>query len=198
MGWDLYQTEQTFREHMDKGARLLQSQLGFDFREVLFAKEGETKSDLRRMLKRDSSPADETQRRLDQTSFIQPVTFLIEYALAQLWIEWGVQPQAMIQTFLNIHVFGMDVQSAVEAPRFATYSFPASSAPHAYYPARVNLEKRIDPKTGEGLAALGHDVQWWPDWTWLAGAVCTVVADEQSGVLKGGADPRRPSYALGL
>ena len=31
-----------------------------------------------------------------------------------------------------------------------------------------------------------------------AGAVCTVVADQQTGMLKGGADPRRPSYALGL
>jgi gamma-glutamyltranspeptidase len=48
------------------------------------------------------------------------------------------------------------------------------------------------------LDRLGHKIGWWPDWTWLAGAVCTVVTDEKSGVLKGGADPRRPSYALGL
>ena len=48
------------------------------------------------------------------------------------------------------------------------------------------------------LQGVGHDVQWWPDWTWQAGAVCTIVADQQTGVLKGGADPRRPSYAVGL
>jgi phthiocerol/phenolphthiocerol synthesis type-I polyketide synthase E len=48
------------------------------------------------MLRRDQSPADETQRRLDQTHFIQPVTFLVEYALAQLWMRWGVQPQSMM------------------------------------------------------------------------------------------------------
>ena len=52
--------------------------------------------------------------------------------------------------------------------------------------------------TGEALGRLGHKIEWWPDWTWLAGAVCTVVADQETGVLKGGADPRRPSYALGL
>ena len=52
--------------------------------------------------------------------------------------------------------------------------------------------------TGEALGRLGHKIGWWPDWTWLAGAVCTVVADQETGVLKGGADPRRPSYALGL
>ena len=73
-----------------------------------------------------------------------------------------VQPQAMLQVFLNLNVFGMDLQSAVEAPRFATYSFPASSAPHAYYPARLNLEKRI-ARARRALAALGHDVKWWPE-----------------------------------
>ncbi len=64
-------------------------------------------------------------------------------------------------------------------------------------PARLNLESRIDKATGEALARLGHKVAWWPDWTWLAGAVCTIVADHATGVMKGGADPRRPSYALG-
>ena len=47
------------------------------------------------------------------------------------------------------------------------------------------------------LGRLGHKIGSWPDWTWLAGAVGTVVADLETGVLKGGADPRRPSYAAG-
>ncbi|RPI41692.1 MAG: gamma-glutamyltransferase family protein, partial [Betaproteobacteria bacterium] len=49
-----------------------------------------------------------------------------------------IQPQAMTQVFLNIVVFGMEPQAAVEAPRFATYSYPSSSAPHAYHPGRMN------------------------------------------------------------
>jgi gamma-glutamyltranspeptidase/glutathione hydrolase len=109
-----------------------------------------------------------------------------------------VQTQAMLQVFLNIHLFGMEPQEAVEAPRTASYSFPSSFEPHAYHPGRLNLEGRIDRQTGEALAGLGHKVEWWPEWTWLAGAVCTIVADQESGVLKGGADPRRPSYALGV
>jgi gamma-glutamyltranspeptidase / glutathione hydrolase len=109
-----------------------------------------------------------------------------------------VQTQAMLQVFLNIHLFGMDVQEAVEAPRVASYSYPSSFEPHAYHPGLLNMESRIDTATGEGLGRLGHKIAWWPDWTWLAGAVCTVLAEEDSGVLKGGADPRRPSYALGL
>src|SRR6195256_2525634 len=109
-----------------------------------------------------------------------------------------VQTQAMLQVFLNINLFGMEVQEAVEAPRGASYSYPGSFEPHAYHPGLLNLESRIDRSTGEALGRLGHKIGWWSDWTWLAGAVCTVVADEQSGVLKGGADPRRPSYAVGL
>jgi gamma-glutamyltranspeptidase/glutathione hydrolase len=109
-----------------------------------------------------------------------------------------VQTQAMLQVFLNIRLFGMEVQEAVEAPRVASYSFPSSFEPHAYHPGLLKLESRIDKSTGERLARLGHKIDWWPDWTWLAGAVCTIVADEDTGVRKGGADPRRPSYACGL
>ena len=109
-----------------------------------------------------------------------------------------VQTQAMLQVFMNIHVFGMEPQEAVEAPRGASYSYPGSFEPHSYHPGLLYLESRIDKATGDALARMGHKVDWWPEWTWLAGAVCTVVADEQSGVLKGAADPRRPSYAVGL
>ena len=109
-----------------------------------------------------------------------------------------VQTQAMLQVFMNIHVFGMEPQEAVEAPRCASYSYPGSFEPHSYHPGLVYLEKRIDSATGKEMSNMGHKVDWWPEWTWLAGAVCTVVSDEKSGVLKGGADPRRPSYAVGL
>ena len=108
-----------------------------------------------------------------------------------------IQPQAMLQVFLNINVFGMDVQDAVEAPRFATYSFPGSSAPHAYHPGCLSLENRIPAATGDALAALGHKVAWWPEIEWRAGAVCAIRVDPETGILHGGADPRRPAYALG-
>lgn len=108
-----------------------------------------------------------------------------------------VQTQAMLQVFFNIVVFGMEPQDAVEAPRCASYSFPSSFEPHEYHAGLLNLEGRIDRAAGESLAAWGHRVQWWPDWTWLAGSVCTIVADRGRGLLKGAADPRRPAYAIG-
>ena len=109
-----------------------------------------------------------------------------------------VQTQAMLQVFLNIELFGMETQEAVEAPRAASYSFPSSFEPHAYHPGLLKLESRIDNAVAQALAGVGHRTEWWPDWTWLAGAVCTIVAEEKTGLLKAGADPRRPSYACGL
>jgi gamma-glutamyltranspeptidase/glutathione hydrolase len=47
------------------------------------------------------------------------------------------------------------------------------------------------------LKQLGHKVHWWDDYTWLAGAPCTIVVDQKTGILHGGADPRRPAYVLG-
>ncbi len=108
-----------------------------------------------------------------------------------------VQPQAMLQVLLNINVFGMDPQSAIDAPRFANYSYPGSFEPHKYYPGRLYVESRVEESTRNELASRGHKVYAWPESTWLAGAVCTIVADHKNGVLHGGADARRPAYVLG-
>ena len=108
-----------------------------------------------------------------------------------------VQIQAMLQLFLNQVLFGMDPQVAAEAPRFASYSFPDSFEPHDYFPGRLQIESRFDPKLGDALMSYGHKVEWWPAQTWRAGSVCSIRADRRSGLLVGGADPRRSSYAVG-
>lgn len=108
-----------------------------------------------------------------------------------------VQPQAMLQALLNVVIFGMDPQNAVEAPRFVSSSFPDSFAPHDYHPGRLNLEGRIARDAGEALAALGHRVEWWPERTSRAGGVCLVRFDPSTGIFHAGADFRRAAYALG-
>ena len=120
-----------------------------------------------------------------------------EYAMPFGTPGGDVQIQAMTQAFLNVAVFGMNPQAAVEAPRFATYSFPDSFAPHTYHPGRMNLESRIDESVGKHLAALGHKVETWPEWTWRAGAMCLIQSDLTKPLLASGADPRRPAYAVG-
>ena len=109
-----------------------------------------------------------------------------------------IQPQAMTQVLLNVVLWDMEPQAAVEAPRFATYSYPSSSAPHAYHPGRLNLEARFDKGVTDQLAKLGHHVASWPAVEWRAGAVCAVRVNEANGLLEGAADPRRPCYALGI
>ncbi|MGO9997138.1 MAG: gamma-glutamyltransferase family protein, partial [Acetobacteraceae bacterium] len=106
-----------------------------------------------------------------------------------------VQTQAMLQVLLNVMHFGMDPQSAIEAPRVASYSFPSSFAPFEYFPGRLAVEGRIDQATRDELAARGHEIRDWPDWTWLAGSVEAILTDPATGLLGAGADPRRPAYA---
>jgi gamma-glutamyltranspeptidase/glutathione hydrolase len=108
-----------------------------------------------------------------------------------------VQPQAMLQVFLNIHVFGMAPQDAIDAPRFATFSYPRSSMPHPFDPGLLRLESRIAGETVEALRALGHDAKPWPEWDFAAGGVCTIVKNEATGTMEGGSDPRRPTAVMG-
>jgi gamma-glutamyltranspeptidase / glutathione hydrolase len=109
-----------------------------------------------------------------------------------------VQIQAMLQVLLNVMHFGMDPQSAIEAPRVASYSFPSSFAPFEYFPGRLAVEGRIDKSTRDELAARGHRVQDWPDWTWLAGSVEAILTDSETGMMGAAADPRRPAYAIAI
>ena len=108
-----------------------------------------------------------------------------------------VQAQALLQVLLNMRVFGMNPQQAVEAPRFASYSFPDSFEPHRYSPGLLYVEDRVPKAVRDALAARGHDVAAWPAFVWRAGAVCVQHADRSSGVIAAGADPRRPCYAVG-
>jgi acyl transferase domain-containing protein len=105
MAQGLYQTETTFREHIDECCEKLLPHLGQDLREILYPNSeksaekvvddtAQPRFDLKKMLKRE--PADENTQKLNQTIFSQPAVFVIEYALAKLWMSWGIKPQAMI------------------------------------------------------------------------------------------------------
>lgn len=108
-----------------------------------------------------------------------------------------VQIQAMMQVYMNKFHFGMDIQQAVEAPRFATYSFPSSFAPNTYNPDLLMVEQSIPDAVAEDLIKRGHKVERWEDGTWKAGGVLAVVSDSETGTLSAGADPRRAGTANG-
>ena len=90
-----------------------------------------------------------------------------------------VQVQAMLQVFLNTFHFGMDIQEAIEQPRFATFSFPNSFAPYTHLPGRLNIEDRLPPATIEELKRRGHDVEMWPALTRRACSVEAILLDSR-------------------
>ena len=108
-----------------------------------------------------------------------------------------IQVQAMLQCLLNLIEWKLDPQQSVEAPRFGSHSFPDSFEPHDYHPGKLMLESQFDDDLYSELNGLGHLTEEWPNLTWKAGAVCMIYSDLKSGIQTAGADPRRPTYAVG-
>ena len=52
------------------------------------------------------------------------------------------------------------------------------------FPGRLAVGGRIDPAVQADLAARGHDVKAWPEWTWLAGSVEAVLSDPRTELLR--------------
>ncbi len=79
-GREVYAREEVFRREVDRCCEILREPLGFDLREALFA-----------------PPEDpEAAERLRRTAVAQPALFVLEHALASLWISWGVVPAALL------------------------------------------------------------------------------------------------------
>ncbi len=80
MARDLYETEPAFAEAMDRGLDHLAPQLDYDIRALWLPEE-------------DGTQAAEAFRK---PSVQLPLIAIVEYALAQLWMSWGVKPAAMV------------------------------------------------------------------------------------------------------
>ncbi|HJQ63743.1 MAG TPA: aminotransferase class III-fold pyridoxal phosphate-dependent enzyme [Burkholderiales bacterium] len=89
MGRALYESEARFRKEIDECAAVLKPQLGLDLRTILYPGE---------------DGLSVAQQQIMQTAITQPALFVVEYALARLWLSWGVQPSAMIGHSLGEYV----------------------------------------------------------------------------------------------
>ena len=104
------------------------------------------------------------------------------------------QDQAMLQVLLNLLIFEMQPQEAVEAPRFQTEHFFASFAHHEFQAGKVNMEERFPKATIDALKAKGHKITVTGPWS--NGSAPTVILIKD-GVLSGGADLRRGRFIFG-
>ncbi len=109
-----------------------------------------------------------------------------------------VQTQAMLQVFLNVFHFGMEIQEAIEAPRFASWSFPNSFAPHSHFPGRLDVEGRVPETVLADLRHRGHKITELPPFARAAAAVDAILYERPTGFFRAGADPRQPAYAIAI
>ncbi|MEM7351572.1 MAG: amino acid adenylation domain-containing protein, partial [Acidobacteriota bacterium] len=80
MGAELYATEPVFRRWVDRCYEIVDEEL---------------RGEMRKVLAPTSEARDMAHTMLRETRLSQPALFTVEYSLAQLWIEWGVEPLAM-------------------------------------------------------------------------------------------------------
>jgi len=108
------------------------------------------------------------------------------------WIVYGTPgADAQVQTNFKHAVdwvdFGLDVQTAIESPRYR--HLPDN---------KLLLESRFSQETVEALRAKGHEVVQAGPWEKETGGAQAIMIDPRTNVLQGGADPRREGYALGF
>lgn len=140
MAQELYESEETFSRHVDHCAAILQPYLGLDLRHILYPKEEEKEA---------------ASQKLQQTAITQPALFVVEYSLAQLWMEWGVEPVAAI---------GHSIGEYVAATIAGVFSLPEAltlvaargklmqQCPPGSMLAVSLAEKEIEPLLGEKLS----------------------------------------------
>lgn len=109
------------------------------------------------------------------------------------WIAFGSmggdqQDQWMLQFFLNVVVFGMSLQQAIEAPKVSSEHFDGFFAPHNRFNRRLRVEQQIDSATIDQLLKIGHEIDLAPMWT--EGYLNAVSREPESGVLEAATDPR--------
>jgi gamma-glutamyltranspeptidase/glutathione hydrolase len=102
------------------------------------------------------------------------------------------QPQIQVQAYVGLIDFGLDIQQAVEMPRWLSGRFALGEARDT-----LHIEARFPRDTIAELERRGHTLDRWGDWNELAGHCHGITIDPRSGVRAGGADPRSDGAAIG-
>jgi phthiocerol/phenolphthiocerol synthesis type-I polyketide synthase E len=166
MGAALYDSEPQYRASMGHCAALLEPHLGLDIRKIVFANDGDPL--------------------VNETRYAQPALFCTEYALAKLWMHWGVSPQVMvghsIGEYVAAHLAGVfslaDALAVVAARGRLMQALPPGAMAAVHLPAG-----ELAPLLGDGVEIAAEN----------APGLCTI-----SGPLEPVADALRRLEARGI
>lgn len=155
MGAGLYRGEPVYRAALDRCAEILKPHLQCDIRDFLV----------------DAGNAGETD--ISRTDLAQPLLFAVEYALAELWMSWGVRPDAMIGHSIGEYVAAC--LAGVFSLEDALFAVARRGALMQGMPAGEMLavplsEEEILPTLGEGVTLAGVN----------APARCVVAGDAEA------------------
>jgi gamma-glutamyltranspeptidase/glutathione hydrolase len=95
------------------------------------------------------------------------------------------QPQIHAQTYVAMIDHGLDIQQAVQAPRWLSGRFALGEARDT-----LHIEARFAAETIAELERRGHVIDRWGEWNELAGHAHGITIDVRTGVRRGGCDPR--------
>lgn len=175
MGRDLYQSEPIFTLAVDDCCDRLKPHLGIDLRTLLYPNEAQE---------------EKSAEQLKQTYITQPALFAIEYALAQLWMAWGVRPEAMIGHSIGEYVAAClaGVFSLEEALALVvTRGRLMQQRPAGAMLAVPLSENELEPLLGEELSLAGSNA---PSLCVVSGSIAAI-DDLQNNLTENGLDCRR-------
>lgn len=146
MGKSLYTEEKVFKEAVDKCADLLKSYIKLDIRQIIYPEEN----------------SEEAELKLKDTKYTQPALFVVEYALSQLWMSWGIKPTLFcghsVGEFVAAHLAGIftleDALHLITMRGKLVSELPGGSMLSVR--SNVELVKNIIPKT-LSIAAINSD-----------------------------------------
>jgi gamma-glutamyltranspeptidase / glutathione hydrolase len=106
------------------------------------------------------------------------------------------QDQQILNVLLNLLVFNMPLQTAIEAPRINSLHPFSSFDDHESLPGVLEIEDRVPASVREELTARGHTLKVLGPYAMSTGIVAVGV-NPATKTFRGGADPRRERYVMG-
>ncbi|MBN3582111.1 gamma-glutamyltransferase [Algoriphagus aestuarii] len=103
------------------------------------------------------------------------------------------QDQNLLQMFLNIVEFGMDVQESVEAPNFNSYQMQSSFGDHEVRPGAIVLREDSPTWVNKELASKGYSIELWNK---TSGPINAIWFDWKHGTFWGGSSDYGDDYGI--